>query len=111
MEIPASIREFSEMSIAQTEKAFDAFINAVNKSVATMPDPAAEISKKALSFAEQNIRTTIDHTRKLIHAKDLRESARLQAEFLLVQFSETVKLLDRSALSTAKDSTDGLAER
>ena len=33
---------------------------------------------KALSVTEQNMRTSIDHARKLIYAKDLPEAARLQ---------------------------------
>jgi hypothetical protein len=107
IEIHASIREFAEMSITQAEKAFDTFINAANKSAMAMPKPAAEISKTALSFTEQNLRTSIDHTRRLVSAQDLAEVMRLQTEFLQAQFAATMKLLGAGVSSTAKDTSEG----
>ena len=107
MDIYASMREFAEMSIAQTEKAFDTFISAANKSSVTISNPAAEISKKALSLTEQNMRASINHARKLIYAKDLPEAARLQTEFLQAQFAAAMKLLGDGVFSTAKDPSKG----
>jgi hypothetical protein len=107
MEIHASIREFAEISIAQAEKAFDTFINAANKSAMAMPNPGAELSKTALSFTEQNLRTSIDHARKLVNAKDLPDVVRLQTEFLQAQFAATMKLLGAGIPSTTKDTSEG----
>jgi hypothetical protein len=47
MEVPAQIKEFAEKGIQQAEKGFDAFIDAAHKSVAMVPNPTTEISKKA----------------------------------------------------------------
>jgi hypothetical protein len=105
IEIPANIREFAEMSIAQAEKACDAFITAANRSAMAMPKPAAEISKTALSFTEQNLRASIDHTRMLVAANDLPELVRLQTEFLQAQFAATMKLLGAGFSSTATDTS------
>ena len=106
MEVPAQIKEFAEMSIQQAEKGFDAFIDAAHKSVAMVPHPTTEISKKALSFTEQNMKAAFDHARKLLHAKDLEEAVKLQTEFIKAQYAaatEQLKQLGGSAGSTAKD--------
>ena len=106
MEVPAQIKEFAEKSIQQAEKGFDAFIDAAHKSVAMVPNPTTEISKKALSFTEQNMKTAFDHARKLLHAKDFQEAAKLQTEFVKAQYAaatEQLKQLGGSAGSTAKD--------
>ena len=100
MEIPSGVREYAEISIAQAEKAFGTLIDAANSSATRMPQPAANISKKALSFTEQSIKCTIDHARKLLLAKDLKETAQLQTEFLEAQFAAIMKLLGTVSLQT-----------
>lgn len=107
LEMPGAVRDIAEMSIAQAEKAFDAFIKVANKSATMMPNPTAEISKKALSFTEQNIMTAVDHARKLVHARDVQEALRLQTEFLQAQAAATMKLLGDGAVSAAKDASEG----
>ena len=47
MEVPAQVREFAEKSVDQAEKAFDAFIDAANKSASMIPNPTTETSKKS----------------------------------------------------------------
>ena len=107
MEMPIAVVNLAEMSIEQAEKAFETFIRAANKSAMMMPNPTAEISKRALSFAEQNMRTAVDHARKLVHAKDVPEAMRLQTEFLQTQFAATMKLLGGGALSVMNDASVG----
>jgi phasin len=110
MEVPAEIKEFAEKSIQQAEKGFDAFIDAANKSVAMVPNPTTEISKKALSFTEQNMKAAFDHARKLLHAKDLPEAVKLQTEFLKAQYAgatEQLKQLGSSAGPAATDDWKG----
>jgi len=106
MEVPAQIKEFAEKGIQQAEKGFDAFIDAAHKSVAMVPNPTTEISKKALSFTEQNMKAAFDHARKLLRAKDPQEAIKLQTEFLKAQYAaatEQLKQLGSSVGSTAKD--------
>ena len=106
MEVPAQIKEFAEKGIQQAEKGFDAFIDAAHKSVAMVPNPTTEISKKALSFTEQNMKAAFDHARKLLHAKDPQGAIKLQTEFLKAQYAaatEQLKQLGSSVGSTAKD--------
>jgi hypothetical protein len=46
MQVPEAVREAAEKAVEQTEKAFDVFLSAANQSVAMMPSPATDISKK-----------------------------------------------------------------
>jgi hypothetical protein len=56
IKVPDAVREMGAKAVEQTEKAFDTFLSAANQSVAAIPSPAADISKKTLAFTEQNIR-------------------------------------------------------
>src|ERR1700732_1182569 len=87
LEVPAELRELAEKTIDQAEKAFAMFFDAATKSMTSNSSPGAEISKQALSFTEQNMKTAFEHARKLVHATDLQEAMRLQSEFLQSQFT------------------------
>jgi uncharacterized protein YdaU (DUF1376 family) len=52
-DIPPELRNLSQRSIEQTEKAFNMSFEAANKSMAALTYPGAEVSKMALSLAEQ----------------------------------------------------------
>lgn len=70
-----------------------------------MPKPASEISKWALSITEQNMRTAVDHSRGLVHAKDLQDAVRLQTEFFQAQQAKMMRLLGDSGFLVVKDVT------
>jgi phasin len=109
MQVPDAVRELAEKTVDQAEKAFEAFMSAANKSIAMVPNPATEISKKTLTITEQNMKTSFDHARKLIHAKDVQEVMQIQAEFLKNQFAaagEQMKELTTGVISAAKDAHD-----
>ena len=57
------------------------------KSVASIRSPGTEIPKHALSFAEQNMKSTFDHARKLVQATDLQQAMQIQSDFLKSQFT------------------------
>ena len=114
MEVPAQVRELAEKSVDQAEKAFSSFIDAANKSVAMIPNPTTEISKKALSITEKNMKAAFDHARKLLHAKDAQEAVQIQTEFLKGQFAaatEQLKQLGGGVLSAAKDASQNKANK
>jgi phasin len=87
LEVPAEVRELAEKTIDQAEKAFGMFFDAANKSVTSVPTPASEMSKQALSFTQQNLKAAFDNARRLVHAKDLQEAMQIQSEFLKSQFT------------------------
>jgi phasin len=81
MKVPDAVRELAETTVGQAERAFDAFLSAAHKSVAMIPSPATEMSKKTLALTEQNMKVAFDHARKLLHAKDMQEVVQIQSEF------------------------------
>ena len=110
LEVPAELRELAEKSIEQAEKAFGMFFDAANRSMASIPSPATEMSKHALSLTEQNIKAAFEHARKLVHATDLQEAMRIQSEFLRSQFTsagEHMRQITGGVMSAAKDGSKG----
>lgn len=108
LEVPAELRDLAEKTIDQAEKAFGMFFDAANKSVASIPSPGTEISKQALSFTEQNMKSAFEHARKLVHATDLQQAMQLQSEFLRSQFTnagEHMRHITGEVMSAAKDAT------
>ena len=93
LEVPAQIKEVAEKTIDQAERGFRAFIEAANKSVSMIPNPTTDMSLKALSLTEQNMKAAFDHARKLLQANDLQEAMRLQAEFLKGQYEAATEQL------------------
>jgi phasin len=87
MEVPPQVREFARKSVDQAEKAVSTFMESANKSVAMAPGPMTEAAKQALAITEANLKSSFDHARKLMEAKDIGEVMQLQTEFLRNQFS------------------------
>jgi phasin len=107
-EVSAEVRNMAEKAIEQAEKAFCMFLDAANKSLASIPLPTTEMSKKALSFTEQNMKAAFDHAKKVVQTTDLQEAMRIQSEFLKIQFtnaSEQIKKITGEVMSAAKDAT------
>jgi phasin len=108
IEVPAELRDLVEKTIDQTEKAFEMFFNAANKSVSSVPNPGTEISRQALSFTEQNMKAAFEHARKLAHATDLQQAMQIQSEFLRSQFTnagEHMRQITGEVMSAARDAT------
>jgi phasin len=108
LEVPAELRDLAEKTIDQAEKAFGLFFDAAGKSMTSMPGPGTEISRQALEFTEQNMRSAFEHARKLVHATDLQEAMRIQSEFLRSQFTnagEHMQQITGNIVSAAKDAT------
>jgi phasin len=92
-QIPAEIRDFAEKSVEQARKAFESFSSAAQNALTSIDVPALplqsgakEVSVKALSHAETNVKAAFDLAQKLVHAKDAEEVLRLQSDFVKSQF-------------------------
>ena len=82
-EIPAEIRDLTAKSVEEARKAFGSFIEAAHKATAqaegtasALQSTAKDVSAKALSFTEANLKAAFDHAQKLIQAKDPQEILR-----------------------------------
>ncbi len=108
LEVPTELRDLAEKTIDQAEKAFSLFFEAATKSVSSVPGAGTEVSKQALSFTEQNMKSAFEHARKLVHATDLQEAMRIQSEFLRSQFTsagEHMRQITGSMMQSGKGKT------
>jgi len=92
-QIPSEVRDFAEKSVEQARKAFEGFSGAAQKAISSVDasavpfsEGAKDLSIKALSYAEANVKASFDLAQKLVQAKDAQEVLQLQAEFLKTQF-------------------------
>src|SRR5258708_10416193 len=118
-EIPKEVRSMAEASFDQARKAFENFLASAQQAAAkiegqgaTVRAGAKDIGAKAVSYAEQNVRASLDYAEKLLHAKDLAEVMRLHSEyvqnqmrFLAEQASEMGQIVSRAAMDAAKPKT------
>ena len=93
-EIPDQMREVADKSVAQARKAFEQFLDATQKAVATaegsaktMGTGAADLGRQSLAFAEENIAASFDLAQRLVQARTLEEMAALQQEFVRRQMA------------------------
>jgi phasin len=110
LEVPAELRNMVEKTIEQAEKAFAMFLDAANKSVAAISHPTAEMSKKALSFTEQNMKAAFDHAKTMVQATDLQKAMQIQSEFLRNQLNnvgEHVKKITEEVTAAARNASKG----
>ena len=93
-EIPAEMRDFAEKSVEQARKAVDSFLSAARRtadtlegSANTVQTSAKDMTRKTLSYAEQNLSAAFDHAQRLVRARDVQEAVQLQSEFVRSQFA------------------------
>jgi phasin len=93
-EVPAEMRDFAEKSVDQAKKAFDGFMGAAQKTIeqTTASGGSAvsnvhDMTKKSMTYAENNVTAAFDLAQKLVRSKDLAEVMQHQAEFLKTQMA------------------------
>jgi hypothetical protein len=86
-EIPKNMRSMAEAGFEQARKAFERFISSAQAAsdslsarTATVGAGAKDASAVAFSYAEKNVRASLDYAEALLHAKDLSEVMRLHRE-------------------------------
>jgi phasin len=110
MQVPDAVRDLAAKTIDQAEKAFGVFFDAAKNSMASIRSPGTEISKQAVSFAEQNMKAAFDHARKLVQATDLQQAMQIQSEFLKSQFTNAAQKMQQITsefMPSAKDASKG----
>ena len=88
-EIPEQMREVADKSVGQARKAFEQFLEATQKAMATaetsaksVTEGAADVSRQSLAFVEDNIAASFDLAQRLVQARTVQEIAALQQEYL-----------------------------
>lgn len=93
-EVPTEMRDFAEKSVEQARKAFEGFIGAAQKAVGqadstatTVQTSARAMGDKAVTFAEQNVRSAFDFAQKVVRVTDIQELLTLQSEYVRSQMT------------------------
>ena len=93
-EIPPEMRDFAEKSVDQARKAFESFIGAAQKAMGkadttatSMQTGARAIGDKAVSFAEQNVRSAFDYASRVVKVTDMQELMQLQSDYVKNQMA------------------------
>ena len=116
-EIPAEMRDFAEKSVEQARRAMDGFIGAAQRTVDTLEGSAntvqtsaKDLTRKTLSYAEQNIHAAFDLAQRMVRARDVQEAMQIQAEFVRSQF-ESMQTQMREIGSMTQSATAQNAQR
>ena len=114
-EIPQNMKDMAEAGFDQARKAFENFMSAAQKTASQFEDQGAvaqasakELSGKAVSFAEANIKASLDYAERLLKAKDLAEVLKLNTEHVQNQMrilAEQAGELGQAAARAAMDAT------
>jgi phasin len=93
-EIPDQIRDMADRSVEQARKAIGQYLDATQQAVAkaegsarTVRDSAADVSRQALAFVEENVSASFDFAHRVLQARTVEEIAALQREFLAKQMA------------------------
>ena len=102
LEVPAELRELSEKTIDQAERAFGLFFDAARRSTPTVPTPVAE--RQVLAFSEESLKTSFECARKLALTSSLQEAANIQAELVKRQIGSAQQhILELARATGSKD--------
>jgi phasin len=88
-EIPEQVREVADKSVGEARKAFEQFLDATQKAMATaessarsVTEGAADVSRQSLAFVEENVAASFDLAQRLVQARTPQEIAALQQEYI-----------------------------
>jgi hypothetical protein len=88
-EIPRQVRDAAERTLDEARSAFEQMMDATQKAVAgaegaakSLGADAADISRQALAFAEENVAASFDLAARLAKARTVEEVASLQKEYV-----------------------------
>jgi phasin len=115
-EMPKGMRSMAEAGFEHARKGFEQFLtgaqqarDSMEQRGATVRAGARDISAKAFACAEQNVQASLDHAQALLHAKNVAEAMRLNADYaqtqmraLAEQASEMSQIVGSAAIEAAK---------
>src|SRR5688572_10942425 len=91
-ELPPEVRTLAERSVEQARQAYDGFIAAAQQAVTTFEGQAEtarkgakDVTEKAMTFAQQNIESSVELAQQLVRAKDVQEVMKLQNDYITRQ--------------------------
>ena len=115
-EMSKGMRSMAEASVDQARNGLEQFLagaqlakGSIEQRGATVQAGARDVSAKAFASAERNVQASLDHAQALLHATNVAEMMRLNADYaqtqmraLAEQASEMGQIVGRAAIEAAK---------
>ena len=114
-EIPKNMRSMAEAGFEQARKAFERFISSAQAAsdslsvrTATVGAGAKDASAVAFSYAEKNVRASLDYAQALLNARDLSEVMRLHREYAQAQIRALTEQAGEMGQIMGRTATDAI---
>jgi phasin len=110
------VREMAEQSVVQAKKAYEQYAGTTERMMNTMEDSlrhawtgAREVNHRMVAFAAANAQAGFDYAERLVRAKDTKEIASLQQEYLreaTERLARQMRDLNELATQVAKEAVE-----
>ena len=108
-DVAEQMRAFAEQGMDQARKAFDSYMDTVQKTMGTIESSSNELqakttdaSKKAMGLAEEHMSAAFSQAEKLVTAKDPQEALDLQTSYIREQIEAANKQASTMGEDAAK---------
>ena len=94
----------------RTKHAMETYVNWLQNAMSASPWGNAELNRKFLSYATENVTAAVGLVQKLSQAKDVEQVVKIQTEFMSQQlnaFNEQTKTIAEICTKAAQDATKG----
>src|SRR5262245_29375847 len=92
LDMSSEMRDLAQDTFEQAKKAFEGFVTAAQKAVASFEKQAStaragakDVRHKAMEFAQNNVASSFDFAQRIVQARDPQDMIKLQAEFFQSQ--------------------------
>ena len=99
-----NVRATLTEALGRLRKANEEYFALLEKGLGSSPLPIANQAKEFSSFMQRNVTATFDLGEKLIHAKDMQDALKLQADFFQDQMralTDQARTMGESAMKAA----------
>lgn len=102
------VRDFAEHSVGQARQAFEGFLSATQRTLATFDQQAFDIRQKTLSLTARTIANSLDFTQRLLRARSAEELVQFQTEFAEAQMHAWADQTREIGQTVARTATDAM---
>lgn len=111
--LPPQFRELAEQNVERAKKAYEQYVSTTERMLNTIEDTtrfawsgARDVNLRMLAFADANAKAGFDYAERFVRAKDLKEIAQLQRDYLqqsTERLAQQMREIQDLASQAAKD--------
>ena len=99
----------ARQTMAQVQGATEQYFGLLQKSMSSSPWASSDLSKRMLSFAQENVAAGFEFAQRLSQAKDFQDFLRIQNEFMQTQldaFGRGVRDISEASSKVVRDAIE-----